>query len=208
MYLPAAGRDWRLPFYDPLVTLMGVDRTRKALIDLAALTPNDRVLEIGCGTGSLLTWIKRVHPGVTVIGLDPDPKALARAHAKARRAAVSIQLDEGFADQMPYPDASFDHVFSSFMFHHLPRGAKEPTLREVRRVLKPRGRLILLDFAGPESGQRNTFARRLHSAHRLADNAEDKVLALLRGAGFTDAKKITQDALLFGHGRINYYEGS
>src|SRR5262249_16503932 len=189
-YLPAAGRDWGLPFYDPITALMGIGRTRTALIDLGALRPHDRVLEIGCGTGSLLLRIKRAHPDVTVVGLDPDPRALARARGKARRAAAAIQLDQGFADQLPYPDASFDRVFSSFMFHHLPADEKEPTLREVRRVLKPNGRLILLDFAGPDAGHRGFLVRRLHANQRLRDNAEDRVLALMRRAGFSDARRI------------------
>jgi ubiquinone/menaquinone biosynthesis C-methylase UbiE len=207
-YLPAAGRDWTLLFYDPLTTLMGAGRTRTTLLELAALRLRDRVLEIGCGTGSLLVRIKGAHPDVTVVGLDPDPKALARARSKARRAAAAVGLDQGFGDQLPYPDASFDRVFSSFMFHHLPMAEKEPTLREVRRVLKPGGRLILLDFAGPDSDPHGFLPRRLHASHRLADNAENRVLALMRAAGFNEARLIRQEALLLGHGRINYYEAS
>jgi ubiquinone/menaquinone biosynthesis C-methylase UbiE len=86
-----------------------------------------------------------------VVGLDPDPKALAIAKRKAQRAGLAIQLDQGFSDGLPYPDASFDRVFSSLMFHHLKAEEKAATLREVRRVLRPGGSLHLLDF-GPPSG--------------------------------------------------------
>src|SRR5262249_32286631 len=114
-YLPAAGHDWLLSLYDPIVTLIGGDPTRRVLVEQAAIQPNHRVLEVGCGTGSLVLLVKRLHPGVDVVGLDPDPKALDRARRKAARARASVRFDSGFADEMPYPGASFDRVFSSFM---------------------------------------------------------------------------------------------
>lgn len=78
-YFPAAGHDWSLPFYDPIVKLLGGDKALRVLIDQAALQPGHRVLDIGCGTGTLAVFIKREHPDVVTIGIDPDPKALARA---------------------------------------------------------------------------------------------------------------------------------
>jgi len=138
-YLPAAGYDWSLPLYDPIVKLLGGDKARMVLLGQAALRPDYRVLDIGCGTGTLATLIKRFHPDVEVVGIDPDPKALARARRKSANAAVSIQFDQGFGDALPYADASFDRVLSSFMFHHLPPDEKGKTLRAVRRALKPGG---------------------------------------------------------------------
>src|SRR5262245_18155400 len=140
-YLPAAGHDWFLPLYDPFVRLLGGDAARERLIDQGAIEPGHRVLEIGCGTGGLVLAIKRRYPDATVVGLDPDPKALARADRKAARAGVAIDLDQGFADALPYPESSFERVFSSFMFHHLQGDEKPNTLREVRRVLAPHGSL-------------------------------------------------------------------
>src|SRR5215472_760498 len=152
-YLPAAGLDILLPLYDPLVRLLGADRARRKLFDQASVEPHHRVLDIGCGTGTFAVAMKAWIPGVEVVGLDPDPKALARSRRKAERAAVAIQFDQGFANALPYPDASFDRVFSSLMFHHVPQDAKLATLCEVRRVLKPGGSLHLLDFEqeGPHS---------------------------------------------------------
>lgn len=197
-YLPAAGHDWFLPLYDPIVQLLGVGRAREALLDQAALRPNDRVLDVGCGTGTLVVMIKRRHPDVDVVGLDPDPKALARGRRKAERAALSVQLDRGFSDELPYPRASFDRVFSSFMFHHLEPDGKEKTLREIRRVLKPGGSLHLLDFGGPESGADGFWARLLHSSHRLKDNAEGRILTLMNQAGLADPKKVGHRTMVFG----------
>jgi len=82
-YIPAASHDWLLPFYDPFVKLLGADAARKTLLDQAAIQPGFRILDVGCGTGSFAILIKRLHPAVDVIGLDPDPFALARAKRKA-----------------------------------------------------------------------------------------------------------------------------
>ena len=205
-YLPAAGHDWSLPLYDPLVKLLGGDAARAALLDQAVVRPGQRVLDIGCGTGSLAVLIKRRYPHVEVVGLDPDPRALARARRKGQRAALSIQLEQGFSDELPYPEGSFDRVFSSFMFHHLEAAGKEATLREVRRVLKPGATFHMLDFATPDSNSAGWLARLLHSSHRLKDNSDERILGLLRQAGLSDAKRVADRALLVGH--IAYYQAS
>src|SRR5262245_9968420 len=205
-YIPAAGHDWALPLYDPIVKLLGGARARKALLDQAAIQAGHRVLDIGCGTGALVTMIKRLHPDVDVVGLDPDPKALTRARRKAEQTSLPIRLDQGFSDELPYPDASFDRVFSSFMLHHLQAGEKEKTLREVRRVLKPGGSLHLLDFGGPESGQNGFLARLFHSSHSLKDNSDSRIIALMSRAGLVNPKVVGRRSMLLV--KISYYQAS
>ena len=117
-FIPAAGHDWLLPLYDPFCKWMGGESLHRQLVDQADIRPSQRVLEIGCGTGSLAILVKRLHPGAEVVGLDPDRKALTRARRKTERDALSVQLDRGFSDELPYADASFDRVLSAFMFHH------------------------------------------------------------------------------------------
>jgi ubiquinone/menaquinone biosynthesis C-methylase UbiE len=148
-YIPAAGHDWALPFYDTMMKWLGGDETRRILLKGTGLQPGQRILDIGCGTGSLAVLVKQLYPESLVVGLDPDPKALARARRKAGKAFVSIQFDQGFSYELPYGDASIDRVFSSYMLHHLQGDKKERTLMEVRRVLRPQGVFCLLDFAGP-----------------------------------------------------------
>jgi len=197
-YLPAAGRDWMLPLYDPFMRLFGGDSTRTALIDQAGLRPGHRVLDIGCGTGTLVALIKRLHPQVDVVGLDPDPKALARARRKAERSGAPVRFDQGYSDDLPYPDASFDRVLSSFMFHHLEPGVKDATLREVRRVLKPGGSLHLLDFGGPSSGAHGVLAHLFHSSRRLKGNFDGGIVALMARGGLANAREVSHRATLFG----------
>lgn len=202
-FMPAAGRDLFLPFYDPLTKLLGSDRLNRALIDQSALQPGFRVLDVGCGTGTLVVTIKRSHPAVEVTALDPDPNALARAKRKAERAGVSIRFDRGFADALPYEDAAFDRVFSSMMFHHLRKTEKEATLGEIRRVLKPGGRLEFLDFA-TGSHTPGLLARMIHGQPQSRDNADVRLRDLMTRAGFDDAKRVGDHNTLFG--RVAFYQ--
>lgn len=203
-FLPAAGRDFLLPAYDPLTRLLGVDRARRALVDQSALRAYFRVLDIGCGTGSLAVLVKTLYPAVQVVGVDPDPKGLDIARRKAEAAGLSIKFDRGFGDALGYPDASFDRVLSSMMFHHVPDEEKPRMLREIRRVLKPGGRLELLDFDGPDGGLHGALGRLLHSHARLRGNAEDRVLQLLEEAGLSGARRTASTRAFFG--RLAYYQ--
>lgn len=205
-YLPAAGHDIFLPLYDPFVKLLGGDKARRTLLDQAAIQPHHRVLDIGCGTGTMVLLIKRLQPQAQVIGLDPDPKALARANRKVQRARVPAQLDHGYADALPYPNATFDRVLSSFMFHHLPADQKVRALREAGRVLKPGGSFHMLDFRNPESHGHGLLARWLHSSHVLSDNSDERILELMKEAGFTEARAVSYGSMFFL--RTAYYAAS
>lgn len=202
-YRPAAGRDWALPLYDPLMKLLGAEKARKALVDQAAVQLTYRVLDIGCGTGTLAVVIKRLYPEVDLVGVDPDAKALGRARRKARRAAVTIRFDEGFSDELPYSDASFDRVFSCFMLHHLRADEKGKALGEMRRVVAPGGSLHLLDFERPEARADGLSARWIE---HLNDNSEQRILALIEQAGLV-SKKVMSAGMLFGLLRLGFYEG-
>lgn len=187
-YLPAAGHDWALPLYDAFTDVLGAGREREALMARAELRSGHRVLDLGCGTGTMVAELGRGQQGIDVVGIDPDPLALLRAHRKAALIGAVVTLDRGFADALPYPDASFDRVLSSFMFHHLEPEQRAPALREVARVLKPGGRLHLLDFTAPEPGDGWQLLSVLHRSERLRDNDAAAVLELCRRAGLVDAR--------------------
>ncbi len=201
-FMPAAGRDLFLPLYDPLTKLLGLAAAHAGLLEQAGVQPHWRVLDVGCGTGTLAVTIKRRHPTLDVVALDPDPKALARARRKAARAGVSIRFDRGFSDALPYEDAAFARVFSSMMFHHLRKSERESTLREIHRVLEPGGRLEFLDFAS--SGSHGLLARILHPQEQLAGNADARLLELMARSGFAGAARVAHRDTVFG--RIAFYQ--
>jgi ubiquinone/menaquinone biosynthesis C-methylase UbiE len=205
-YLPAMGHDRLLPLYDPLQRLLGMESVHRQLVNQARFQPDQRILEIGCGTGNLAILIKRLHPGAEVVGIDPDPKALARAQRKAGRETLSVHLDRGFAEELPYSDASFDRVVSALMFHHLGPEEKEKTLEEARRVLKPGGSLHLVDFGGATARSDGFLARVHHRSERLRYNFGDRIPMLMREAGFADPTEVAHRVTIAG--RFTYYRAS
>jgi SAM-dependent methyltransferase len=174
-----------LSFYDRFMKLLGADEARRALVQSAAIGPGARILDVGCGTGTLLATILRARRDAELAGIDPDPKALAHARRKAQRAGGAVRLDRGEATKLPYPDGAFDRVFSSLVLHYLPTGDKKRALREIARVLAPDGSLHLLDYAGLSAG-RGLVPRLFRFEPLLADNDEARVLELMREAGLRE----------------------
>ena len=200
-FVPAAGKDWLLPFYDFFTKLLGVEASHRHLLEQAVIQPDYRILEIGCGTGNLTVLAKKLYPTVDVLGIDPDPKALARARKKAHKAKLSMEFRQAFTEELPFPDASFDRVLSAFMLHHIQLAAKLPALREVFRVLKPGGSLELVDFQEGEHNPPGHFSMRPHSHGE--SHFHHAVPYLMKEAGFADPTEVDHQNNLLG--RIVYY---
>jgi ubiquinone/menaquinone biosynthesis C-methylase UbiE len=184
-YIPAAGEDWLLPLYDPLQRFVFREKhLRRGILEHAQIGPRSRILDVGCGTGTQALVIKRAHPDAEVIGLDGDPKALARARTKLSRAGVDVALDEGLATALPYPNARFDRVVSSLVFHHLSDDVKRGALAEIRRVLAPGGFFLLADFGRPVSWFERLIAPRLLQFEQARTNISGGLRDLLARAGF------------------------
>jgi ubiquinone/menaquinone biosynthesis C-methylase UbiE len=204
-YLPAAGRDIFLPGYDLLSRLLGIHRVHATLLAQAELGGGHRVLEIGCGTGNLTVRAKRTRPDIEVVGSDPDPLALTRAQRKAR-GLTGIRFERGYAQKLPYHDAEFDRVLSSMMLHHLPDEAKATAAAEIFRVLRPGGRLHLVDIGGAMTVHDGLAARlMMHNRHATA-NLGDSIPRLLESAGFDCTEVATQRHRVIG--RLTYYRAT
>lgn len=204
-YLPAAGRDAFLPFYDLLTRLLGMPRVYETLIGQAAIADGMSVLEIGCGTGNLTTRVHRAHRGARVLGLDPDSRALARAERKDS-GRNEIEFIRGYVQKLPFEDNAFDRVLSSMMWHHLDGETKAAAAREILRVLRPGGRLHLVDIGGDMSAADGFFARRLMRSDHAAGNLGDAIPSLFRSVGFECTQVATHRQR--GVGRLTYYRAT
>jgi ubiquinone/menaquinone biosynthesis C-methylase UbiE len=204
-YLPAAGHDALLPGYDLLTRLFRFGRVHEKLIAQSELADDHRVLEIGCGTGNLTIRAKRAHPSAEVIGSDPDPLALRRAQRKAPPLS-GIRFERGYAQRLPYADGEFDRVLSSMMLHHLDDDAKTAAAAEVFRVLRPGGRLHVVDMGGNMTADDGLAARLVMRSHHAAGNLGDAIPRLLRTAGFDCTEVATQPHRFVG--RLTYYRAT
>jgi ubiquinone/menaquinone biosynthesis C-methylase UbiE len=201
-YIPALSYDLLTPLYDLVIRLtMPESRFKGRLIEQADIRESSRVLDLGCGTGTLTILIKKTHPDAKVVGLDGDPKILNIARTKAAKAGMELTFNKAMACELPYPDATFDRVVSSLVFHHLTRGDKVRALQEVFRVLRPDGELHVADWGKPQ----NMLMRVASLPLRIFDGLEttrDNVNGLLpdmfRDAGFEEVKEPARFMTLFG----------
>jgi ubiquinone/menaquinone biosynthesis C-methylase UbiE len=174
-----------------------------ALAERALADPRPgRVLDLGCGTGTLTVDLARRGGGaVGVVGLDGDEEVLARARAKAERAGVEVELQRGLADELPFADGSFDRVVSSLLFHHLQPATKAVALGEVRRVLAPGGRVHIADFGEPSDPLTSfgfSLVQRLDGHSNTRDHREGRLPRIVEEAGFAGVEVVDRFRTLFG----------
>ena len=206
-FIPALGYDWLTPFYDLVVRYTTRERAFKtALVDESNVQDGHSVLDLGCGTGTLAILLKLASPSARVTAIDGDPMILDAAKKKARRLHIEIQFDEGMSFGLPYPDGSFDRVFSSLFFHHLTTENKSKTLREVHRVLKPEGELHIADWGVPANlvmKGASQFIQLLDGQETTADSFGGRFPGLLKGAGFARVEETGLFNTLFGTLRLH-----
>jgi ubiquinone/menaquinone biosynthesis C-methylase UbiE len=203
-FLPALRFNALTRLYDPLIGVTTRERATKGrLVELAALSDGERVLDVGCGTGTLALLAKRAAPGAELVGIDADPEMLARARAKS--GAEAIRFDQGMADELPYEDASFHKAVSSLVFHHLPRSVKKGAAREIARVLRPGGEFHLADWGPPRGPLEWGLSRmvRYGDGDSTIDNFAGALPAILYGAGLRcDGER---DRMGTGFGALCFY---
>lgn len=203
-FLPGMGRTWLLPLYDLFTRLARVRALHERTVELAGISPGQTVLDVGCGTGNLSFSVLRAVPGAVVTGHDPDAGALRIAARKAGRRGVRLSLVQGYADRLLPEDGTVDHVVSSLALHHVDDAGREGFGREAHRILRPGGRVTIVDFGAPDHGH-GGHGHKGHEGHRhrgmnshTERNLDNGIVTLLTDAGFTDAREVDHIDHRFG----------
>ncbi|REJ76284.1 MAG: class I SAM-dependent methyltransferase [Acidobacteria bacterium] len=205
-YVPALRFDWLTPIYDPVVRITTREKEfKRDLIENAGLGQHDTVLDLGCGSGTLILMLGRMRSGSIVHGIDGDQRILGRANEKVLSADSRASLVQGMSFQLPYGEESFDHVFSSLFFHHLTTADKVLTLNEVRRVLKPDGAFHVADWGSPDNFATKIgsyFVVALDGFEKTRDNFSGRLPELITDAGFAGVEETSSVNTAFGTIRI------
>ena len=196
-YIPALSFKWLTPLYDPLLKWVIREETfKRKLVQQANIQPRMKVLDLGCGTGTLTLMLKLAYPTAEVTGVDGDPQVLEIAREKSL--GTSIQWDEGLASSLPYPDSVFDRVVTSLVIHHLVTDDKRRAFKEIYRVLKPHGELHVLDFGTPHSSLTRFMITYMRRLEETADNFDGQIPLFVTEAGFGEVKEAQSFVSIFG----------
>ncbi|MBI5934605.1 MAG: methyltransferase domain-containing protein [Chloroflexi bacterium] len=195
-------------FYDTftnILTLGHIGMLRSMTVDLSQLKPGEKVLDVGCGTGGVTIPAKqRVGPNGTATGVDPAPEMIAVAKKKAARAGLEVDFRIGVIESLPYPDSSFDVVTSSLMMHHLPHEVQVRGLTEIRRVLKPGGRIFIADMLRlSKSLHDRLFATLTLHGGRIERLGIQDLPKIMEDAGFENVQLLKESFLTIGFLRAN-----
>ena len=159
-------------------------RTHGTVVNLAAPIEGERVLDVCCGTGSLALTLK-VSLGTrgSVHGIDASPEMIDLARHKAIKAGMEVDFRVGLAQALPFTDKTFDLVVSQLAIHHLPGDLKVRAFGEMYRVLKPRGRCVIVDFEPPKAMR---YLARLIHGHVMMQSDVWHYREMMEGVGFNE----------------------
>ncbi|MGH3588667.1 MAG: class I SAM-dependent methyltransferase [Pseudonocardia sp.] len=197
-FVPALGHPALTPLYAALSGL--TRRTLRRFLRRAGIGPGMTVLDLGCGTGTLVLLIKQAHPTARVVGLDVDPTVLEVARDALARARVDAEVRQGTVETAAFPPGSFDRVVTTFVLHHLTAEGKRSTLAASRRLLRPGGELHVADFGPPHTVLMRLASLSLHAmgGERVAANIAGEIPALVREAGFAQVSRVAVASSLLG----------
>ncbi len=190
-YIPALKYRALTPLYDPVLRwIMGEGRFKPEWVRRMRIESGMRVLDFGCGTGTLTLLVWQMHPDARIVGFDGDRQVLTRARAKALRRQAPIGWVQALAWQLPYPDASFNRVLCSLVLHHLNSENELWALRQVYRVLRPGGELHVLDFGPPRGAWARLMARTALRLEETAEHTQGLLPERFRQAGFVQVEEV------------------
>jgi ubiquinone/menaquinone biosynthesis C-methylase UbiE len=179
---------------------------REVTVNLAPVKPGDCVLEVGCGTGSLtLAAKKKAGPSGKVFGIDIIPGMIEASRQKAAQANEAITFQLGSISDIPFPDNQFDIVMCSFMIFHMSEMTRRKGIEEIYRVLKPQGRLLVLDLALPTSPLSRPIAKMIFGG--MLEHELQELLPMLDASGFSEIEIAPAKFRVMGLSILAYVRG-
>lgn len=177
------------PAYDAILALTTREkRWRARLLRQVDPQPGDRILDVGCGTGSFALVLKQAAPEAHIVGLDPDDEALAVAEAKRAAAGLDVTFVHGFmTDETVKPHRPFNKIVSSLVLHQTPLKEKQRIISVIRHLLPPAGEFHLCDYGEQRGLMRLAFRLTVQALDGVADTqpqADGALPDLLRAGGF------------------------
>lgn len=194
-FTPALGKAWLTPLYDLAIgALTREGKWRRLLAAQIDPHPGERILDVGCGTGSLAVLLKTMEPAARVTGIDPDGTVLAIARRKAAARRAEVSFVEGFlAGEFLGRAGPFDKIVSSLVFHQVPLDEKARIFRLMREGLVPGGTLHVADYGLQRTAvSRFLFRATVQRLDGLADtqpNADGILPELMAKAGFANVEE-------------------
>ncbi len=199
-YIPALTWDWLTPLYDFVLRFIMREQVFKQhLVNQVNPQPGDKILDLGCGTGTLTLMIQVQQPEAGLTGLDGDEKVLEIARRKSLQGGFTkIQWRKGLAFNLPYPGEAFDLVTSCLVIHHLILPDKRKTFKEVFRILKPEGSFHIADFGLAHNGFMRLISVIMSRFEHTVDNFNGQIPLLLHEAGFENIEETAHLNSIFG----------
>jgi len=194
-YIHALRYSWLNAVYDPVVALTTRDRHAKEEIVSQIPSTAGSILDVASGTGTLSRAISKASPLAEVHGVDGDHDMVRRAERLALKEGAGVTYAEGMAQELPYDGASFDVVTCSLFLHHLTLNNKFLALREMSRVLRPDGILLICDWGKPLNWiSRASFllVQCLDGFETTRENVEGKLPSMVEKAGFENVRIVSE----------------
>lgn len=206
-FIPALGYDFLSEYYDLTIKLtMPENKFRNKLIDWVNPYAGESILEFGFGTAQNLILLKQRESGAFIQGVDVDPKIKSIAEYKLRKNNMEVPLHLYNGKSLPFSNNTFDTVFSSLVFHQLDAHSKLICLKELYRVLKYEGQLIIGDWGkAKNSWMRFSFyaVQLLDGFKTTNDNVNGLMPEFISDAGFQKVSEI--DFINTAIGTYSYY---
>ncbi|MEJ2853118.1 MULTISPECIES: class I SAM-dependent methyltransferase [unclassified Saccharothrix] len=154
-------------------------RTYSRFVELAGVRAGDRVLDIGCGPGYLTSLAAGA--GGSAVGVDVSEPMVEEA--RRLRGSGTCTFEIGHAEALPFEDESFDVIVSALAVHHIPEEHRATAYAEMRRVLKPGGRVLIADFRPPRSGVGRHLVRAITGGEMMSHNPVERIAPMMAEAG-------------------------